>query len=100
MPTKPHKSNDGKHDTQYFYRLLTASFGKKYQYLLNQKFVEFDHNLLVSHTQIDEINLFKCTSLSFYDSAVNQFDTKFALNLILLVTEKSEIGYLNIVPLT
>ena len=53
--------------------------------------VKFDANPVLTHKEIDEINLFKCTSLSFYNSAVEKFDPCYVVNLVLLVTEGSEI---------
>ena len=59
--------------------------------MLFKKLVKFKDDLLVSHTEVDEQNLFECTSLSFFNSAVERFNAALVINLILLVTEGSEI---------
>ena len=49
--------------------------------------------------EVEEANLIECTSLSLYDSAIEKFNTKFTVNLILLVTERSEVLDIDISPL-
>ena len=80
--------------------MLTASFGDQYSYQLGKRTAKFESNLVITHEQIDETNLFKCTCLSFFKSSTERFNSKFVTNLILLVTEESEIQQLNIIPLT
>ena len=56
-------------------------------------------NVLYVYKEVDEMNLCECICLSLYKSSVERLDTLFVANLILLVTECSEIIHLNIVPL-
>ena len=53
--------------------------------------MKFSNTPLLSHAEVDEQNLFECTSLSFFNSAVERFNAALVINLILLVTEGSEI---------
>ena len=95
------KSGEDVHDTSNKYKVENISYGIEIEVILSDyDRINFDTNVITA-TRIDERNLVFCKYLSLFEACtITYLDTKYLINLRVLVINKTSITCIETVSLT
>ena len=74
---------------------MSVSYGYKYALAPGSLNIKFDENKLFRYTSVDERNLMHCQYLGFIFTSIVEVNTRFLMNLKVLVLFKSKISQLD-----